>query len=116
MLGKGSKIYCKFSGNLMNKVMTEKWVEIQEKQNLQFVLSEFELLGFHCCQFNFYSAFGLFLCFISRHFWLRDCLMTYFPFLFNKFSPNFSLVAPAKPKKQSILLPLHNSLVSATKP
>ena len=38
MLGKGSKIYCKFSGNLMNKVMTEKWVEIQEKQNLQLIL------------------------------------------------------------------------------
>ena len=91
--------------------MTEKWVEIQEKQNLQFVLSEFELLGFHCCQFNFYSAFGLFLFFISRHFWfIRDCLIT-FHFLFNKFSPYFSLMAPAKPKKQSILLPLHNSLL-----
>ena len=51
--------------------MTEKWVELPEKQNLQFVLSEFELLGFHCCQFNFYSAFGLFFIFYIKAFLVK---------------------------------------------
>ena len=79
--------------------MTEKWVEIQEKQNLQFVfISEFELPRVPLLSIQFLLCFWpFFKFFISRHFWLRDYLMT-FHFLFNKFSPYFSLMAPAKPK------------------